>query len=52
MLAQEICRSGLPCLAANSAVRFDPPASLPAIVKLTVPSLSRAFHSVRLQVGG
>jgi hypothetical protein len=28
-------------------VRFDPPGSFAAIVKIAVPSLSRTFHSVR-----
>src|SRR5262249_55020720 len=38
---------GFPCCCASSAVLLDPPVSVVATLRITVPSESRTFHSVR-----
>lgn len=47
LVTSDKCRQGFPCLAVNLAVAFDPPDNTSAIVKITVPSESLTFHSVR-----
>ena len=42
-------RRGLPYCRANSAVTFEPPVSPPDREKITVPSESLTFHSVRCE---
>ena len=46
------CSHGLLCLIAKSIVFFEPPVSSGAIEKITLPSESRTFHSVSLEVVG